>query len=82
MCKSREAAIAMEVTPAHVRVPTQRPLVLSFMLVVGKAENFSLYPYASANAHGVMGCDQKSFIVLIVWQRHQLLSKGLNENVL
>ena len=33
--------------------------------------------YASTDAHGVMGCDEESFIILIVWQWHQLLSGSL-----
>ena len=52
------------------------PLVPSSISVVGQAENFSPCPYAAANAHGAMGCDQKSSIIL-VWRLHQLLSGSL-----
>ena len=38
----------------HVTQP-----VPSFTSVVGQAENFSPCPYAAADAHGVMGCDQR-----------------------
>ena len=35
-------------------------------------ELFTL-PYAAIDAHGVMGCDQKkNIIILVVWQWHQL----------
>ena len=39
-------------------------------------ELFTL-PYAAANVYGAMGCDQKNFIILVVWRWHQLLSKSL-----
>ena len=40
----------------------------NFTSVVRKAKNFSPRPYAAADANGAMGCDQKSFITLIVWR--------------
>ena len=39
-------------------------------------ELFALY-FATADAHTVMGCHQKSFIILVVWRWHQLLSRSL-----
>ena len=36
-------------------------------------ERFIL-PYAATDAHGAMNCEQKSFVVLVVWRWHQLLS--------
>ena len=35
------------------------------------------YEHAAANPHGTMGCDQKSFIILVMWWGHQLLSRSL-----
>ena len=38
-----------------------------------------LGPYAAPYAHGAMGCDQKSFIILVMWRWHQLLSDSLTK---
>ena len=39
-------------------------------------EIFTL-PYVAAHFHGAIGCNQNSFIILVVWQWHQLLSRFL-----
>ena len=48
-----------EVTPAHVRVHTQWTFVLSFTLIVGKAENLSPCPYAATDALQSLGLQPK-----------------------
>ena len=44
-------------------------------------ELFTL-PVCCPYAHGAMGCDQKSFIILVVWRWHQLLSDSLTKGCL
>jgi len=39
----------------------------------------STLPVCCPHVHGVIGCDQKSFIILIVWRWHQLLSDSLTK---
>ena len=60
----RELYASVAVTAAPVRVPTQWLLVPSLM-------------YADADTHGAMGCNHKSFIILVVWRSHQLMSWSL-----
>ena len=62
--RPRELYASVAVTAAPVRVPTQWLLVPSLM-------------YAAADTHGAMGCNPKSFIILVVWRSHQLMSWSL-----
>ena len=40
----------------------------------------STCPYAAPDAHGAIGCDQKCFILLVVWRWHQFLFDSLSKS--
>ena len=70
--RSRKHHKSVAVTPAPVQVLTQRPLIPSLTSVVG-------YAVCCPDAHGAMDCNQKSFIILEVWQWCQLLFNSLSK---
>ena len=76
-CEQEYTSVAVILT--HFRAPTQRPLVPSFTSVVGwrLGRELFTFPYAAADVHGAMGCDQKSFTSTLVRRWHQPLSGSL-----
>ena len=61
----------MEVPPARVLVPNQRPLAPSVASVTSVANDKGYNEWAAVAVHGAMDCGQKSF--KLVWRCHQLL---------